>query len=523
MKVGYYNKPNLWTIGEVFERDNKRFVMLNESVVLEISPDDTLYNYIDKGRKVLLDGCEWYIFNNLKVEEDIIKALSNYQDKEKLDLTKLTDSKIDIEVFIFYDEDIKQVKTRLKQIKKEAQEEKTKELEETNETEKVNEFLKNWKDLQVIEDKEKRIENNILIDKKAKVKLVFTRKITELFNQEDLFETGYNRNAESFIKLDYQSIIGELEDRLNFYFKKEEESVEWIKRNPKRFTFKIYQLELKDIDDNKKEKVITKITGEKFLLNFSFVMKKGKCYPKYFINDIRIPKQKVSRALRKLASRYYGSNLLESASTYNTYLKNIKKYSQVQLELLEKGLSGKIDFDNAQVNVKVNVSNPDNDIWQIDLNKHSWKVHYSSVKHLNRRYVNDTLDFINTLVDAIGKQKQVEKVEDIAIDYLQKRRKEIEVFEKRAKKLWEDTITKYPDRILNQNGRIIVKGKLKTYELEVANDDVRVSTYPDHNYICIHSNTREGRELFIHDKLTQFALALMNDSNIGRERIHTLR
>jgi hypothetical protein len=237
-----------------------------------------------------------------------------------------------------------------------------------------------------------------------------------------------------------------------------------------------------------------------------------------------VPKAKVSRAIRRICYNYYGQTIIDVAQGYNKFLTDIKKYSQKQLDLLDNGIPMSVEYNNANLNFKLNITNPEQDIWQVELGKGKWKVNYSDIKTGNRLYCYDIYDVVNAITKLTGTEKTVEQTEDFVLEYLNNRRKEIEVFEKKAKDLWNDTVAKYPNKIIVKNGKIIVKGKLKTYELKSkGNNDVGVYTYPDGNYICIHANDKQGRDLYYHDKLTQFALALINDSNLGRERISTLR
>lgn len=520
----HYGNIRTWTINKVFEKDNIRYVMIDTDILLEITPDDNFYNYIDEGRKILRENNNWFIFVDLDIPDEIIKTFADYNDKDQINLEKITtQGNCGEEISLFYNEDIKKVEVRLREIKSEAKEENKKGLEQTKEIEKIDEYLKNYQNLNIIEDEQIRIENNVLTDKNEKIKVVFTRKIIDLFPEKELFkEVGYSRSAESFIKLDFKGLFGSLVDKFNFYYHDEEEAVAYYKINSKRFTFKVYKLEFDNEEMTKADSELDFANAkEKFLINFCFKIKKGKKYWKYFINDVRIPKNKIGRALNKIGCRYYGDNLESITRTYNTYLTNIKKYSQVQLDLLQEGINDKLEFDNAQIPIKVEVSNPENNVWQLELGNHIWQTDYACLKNATRRYGrSDVLDFINDLAKTINTNK-IEKLEDDIISFLQDKRKKIEVYEKKAKKLWEDTIKKYPQKILNVDNKIIIKGKLKTYKLEIVDDDVKVYTYPDNNYICIHAKTREGGDLFIHDKLVQFALALINDSNM-RENIYTL-
>lgn len=517
----------------VYQLDpNIRFTIIYNHL-LKISTENSVYNYIDKGRKVLHNNTfsyreedkeeKIYFFNDLDICERNLKLFDDFDNKRELKLKKiglLNES----HCYLVFKEDIDIVKEKIKAQREEERLEKEKErAEELAEKQKQNELQEKLKTITKdtkLEDGNIIIYSNYLIDKKQNIKIEFKKPIVELFNKNDVI-SDYADNPENFIQLSYDDIIGELCNL--FETGKYEEPIEtkfenFIKTDKKcLLDFKIYS-------HNPETK------EEKFITNFKIDTtkgKKGKIH--YRINSAQIPKQKIKFLLRFLRGRnrrYWeenNHNLIERYQELEKNIENFKYYSGTQLELLQ-GKEFTIYYKERQIPLFFDIKNPDRtrDNWQVIfgnliLNKTYTEVKkaYNGSKGYNSKHIAGQ---ISNICDSL----KTRELEDEIIKHLNIILEKIKQAEIKAKTLFMDFIEKNKTKIIPKDNFYLIKGKLKTYKIYVKNNEVKAETYPNGNYICINEAEKEGHQLVIWDKLLQFTMALLNDSKI-REEISTLQ
>jgi len=155
----------------------------------------------------------------------------------------------------------------------------------------------------------------------------------------------------------------------------------------------------------------------------------------------------------------------------------------------------------------------------VKFNNYQVVRNYTQVKDgLRNCYNGDIVSVIQQLSEELG-----DKIEDEVIAWVKTALDRRKQAEDKAKTLFLAFVEQNKARIIPKDDFYIVKGKLKNYKVAFKNDkDVGVWTYPNNNYICINAKDKRGYALVGYDKMLQFCLTLLNDSNI-REEISTLR
>jgi len=510
---------------------NTRFTIIEDNL-LRISNEHSIYNYIDKDRKVLVyrkynyidhnQEPNLYIFNDLDICERDLNLFNDFDTIRDLTLKKIGILN-GLTCYLVFKEDIKVVKERIKEQREEDKLEK-----EREKADKINDELKR-KELESklltinkdtkLEDKNIIIYKNYLIDKVQGIKIEFKKPIVDIIEKKYILHS-YRDSNEEFISLDYREIIEKIEKI--FETGKYEEPIEQkykevIKTNEK------YLLDFKIYSYNNETK------EEKFINSFKIDTDKGKTGKEHFlINKIQIPKQKIKFLLRFLRGR--GSHYWHRTDNENTigkYLKleqnieNFKYYSGTQLDLLQ-GKEFKVTYKDRKISLNFEIDNPDKDKdnWQVKFGNLTLNKTYTEVKEIYN-HSSYRSEHIAGQISGICECLKCEQLEDEIIKYLNVVLEKIRQAELKAKTLFIDFIEKNNTRIILKDNFYLIKGKLKTYKLCVEKSQVKVYTYPNEHYVCINEDSKEGHNLCIWDKLLQFAMALLNDSKI-REEINTL-
>ena len=520
--------------------ENTRLVILGK-ILYKINSNNSLYNFLDEGRIVFRSGRSYYFLNENNIEIKEVKLITDFfndyynrQDWEEFSrkfrvICEISNT--NTKIILVFKENIDEIKNYInyKKLKSEEkkEEEKREEEEEKKKERRKKKIFKEFLTLERIEDKDTIIEGNYFIDKQLGLKIEFDKKVKELFTKEELF-TEYNNthNENAFLLLDYKYFIEKLidiyrigKDETNIY-----EKVRKVENSIKKhlLCFKVYKYNV----ETKEEKFITKV-------NIENRIGKSKDYY-FFINDIKMPKVKVKFALEFISNSYYGYGynsyndddgnnayrIINRLENIETSLKQIKYYSGFQLELL-KGKTISIDYNGLEVNLNFEISNPDFefDNWIVKFNNYQVVRNYTQVKDgLRNCYNGDIVSVIQQLSEELG-----DKIEDEVIAWVKTALDRRKQAEDKAKTLFLAFVEQNKARIIPKDDFYIVKGKLKNYKVAFKNDkDVGVWTYPNNNYICINAKDKRGYALVGYDKMLQFCLTLLNDSNI-REEISTLR
>ncbi len=114
--------------------------------------------------------------------------------------------------------------------------------------------------------------------------------------------------------------------------------------------------------------------------------------------------------------------------------------------------------------------------------------------------------------------------EERLLQIIYRAREDAKLAEERSKKLLDETLRKYPDRIregtfdegdrghvMHMRNGYIVKGEKRNYF--IGEKGAMIYTYPEGCYVCI-VDEEEGRMLPSHDRLVSRMLLLMNDSRL---------
>jgi hypothetical protein len=313
---------------------NTRAVILG-GFLYKFNPDNPIYNYLDNGRAIYY-GKNCFIFNDLKVNKEDLKIVDNWQDNEdreinfkqiwELPITSRYDKSI--KIYLLFNEDIERIKTELyreEELKKheELEEEKErieKDLLDKEQEKQFKETIKNFMTLPKIEDRDIIIEGNYFIEKDKGLKIEFTKKVIDIFGKEDLIN-DYGYSSENFIRLSYKDFMQDL--ARDYYIGRNdtplEEKIKKLNLINKKYWlhFKVYTYNT----ENKTEEFLAEIKIENKHL-------KGKY--KFFINNVKIPKQKMNFALKFLGAenRYRDFNkeiLINRFKNLDTSLQQIKK------------------------------------------------------------------------------------------------------------------------------------------------------------------------------------------------------
>jgi len=509
----------------VKQLDQNTRVVIIGCYLYKFTPDNPIYNYIDNGRAIFCNDYNCFIFNDLDISRDDLIIVDKWQnDKREFYFRQIWETKCKdkyynsdniVKVYLLFKEDIEGIKTELyreEELRKHEEievrkERQIKNLEVKEQERKTKEMKSKYMTLSRIEDKDIIIEDNYFIEKNKGLKIIFDKKIIDIFNKEDLI-SDYGYNNEDFINLCYESFLRKLID-IYYIGKYETPLAEKInKLNKNLLHFKVYDYNLE-----------TKI--EEFLAEIKIENKFIKDKYKFCINGIKIPSGKMAFVFRFLGVSYsLNIEVLKNRlKNLNITLQQVKTYSGTQLELL-KGKYFKITYNNIEIPLQFEISNPDfsKENWQISFMGLKVSKTYNEIKQaVYYRNHSDIVNAITQISEFLGNNVE-DKIIDYVKIYIEKRKQA----EQKAKQLFLDFIEKNKSRVIPKDDFWIIKGKLKNYKLAFKNDnDVGVWTYPNNNYVCINERDKAGQELVGYDKLIQFALVLMNDSNL-REEVTTL-
>jgi hypothetical protein len=516
----------------VYQLDNNtRFTVIKDKL-LKIPAEHSIYNYIDIGRKVLVNERYTYknpnheeilyLFNDLDICERNLKLFDDFDNKREMNLKKIGVLN-NWHCYLVFKEDIDQVKNLIKAQKEEERLEKEKEnaedLEQKQKKAELEKYLKTVTKDTLLEDKDIIICNNYLIDKERGIKIEFKKPICEMY-KNDIIIRSYIE-TDNFLQLEYSDIMNELENL--FETGKYQDTIE---NKLKEFnkTYKKYLLDFKIYSYNRETK------EEKFIKEVKFTVDNGKTGKEhYYINDIQIPKQKIKFLIRFLrgsdrtgwSGDIHTNTLINRYSELEQNIENFKYYTGKQLDLLE-GKDFTVYYKEKEIELHFEIKNPTRKIdnWQVKFGDLVLEKTYAQVKQMYSSY-NHKSEHIAGQISSICESLSAVELEDKIIKHLNLVLEKIKQAEIKAKTLFTDFIEKNKTKIIPKDNFYLVKGKLKTYKLGIEKNEAKVWTYPNNNYVCINESDKEGHNLCIWDKLLQFAMALINDSKI-REEISTL-
>lgn len=502
---------------------NTRTVILG-NILYKFTPDNPLYNYLDNGRAIYVNNHICCIFNDLNISQEELIIVDNWlYNKRAITFKKIWELTIEknyykensINFYLLFKEDIEKIKTELyreKELEKheeleQEKERQIKDLEEKAQERKIAEMKENYMILSRIEDSNIIIEDNYFIEKDKELKIVFDKKIIDIFTKEDIINY-YNYNKNIFIALSYNNFIRDL--RNAYYQGKYETSlIEKMKKLNKNWLhFKVYNYNI----ETKTEEFLVEIKIENKFIKDKY---------QFFINGIKIPDKKMSDVFNFFNENYYIKiDIIKNRlKNINIYLEQIKNYSGTQLKILQ-GKDFEIVYDDVKIPLHFEVTNIkfDKNNWQINFNGYKVTKTYKEIKEaLYYTPYNDVINATARFSEFLGKEIE-DKILDCVKVYIEKRNQA----KQKAKQLFLDFVEKNKTKIIPKDNFWIVKGKLKNYKIAFKkDDDVGAWTYPNNNYVCINEKDKAGQELVGYDKLIQFALALMNDSKM-REEISTL-
>jgi hypothetical protein len=505
---------------KVFQYNPDTRLVYLDSDLYMVSSNEPIYNYLDSGRAVIFKGKRSYydpdnltifFFNDLIVTDIEVVGFEDYRDKDSMQLKRLADSDR-IKAYLIYQEDLDKIKTRLAVIREEEekikQSEKQEEIKGNEEEEKLESLIRQYDKMTLLEDKETIINGNFFIDKEAGIKVEFKDKVVNLFEKGELVrDRAY---AGKFIEISYGDFCNKLE---NVYRvgKWETPIADKLKTlNKKLLNFKVYVYN----KETKEETFLKEIKIENLSSD------KGK--PRYKINKVKMPIQKMRNAIEFIRGGRWGRHDLETIRerliNIEDNLEKIRLYSGTQLELLQ-GKTIDIKLNGLQIPINFNFIAENKDTWQIKLDTFSVTRDYTSVKNAFNNLCGGGLNAVSRICDTLKAGKELE---DILIGriqgYVEKRR----IAEERAETLFNEFLDKNKTRVFKKEAGYIVKGKLKNYLVKMKDsENVGVWSYPANEYVCINEKTKEGQYLCRFDKLLQFCMVMLNDGNL-REQIHTI-
>jgi hypothetical protein len=501
----------------VYQYDpNTRFFYL-KTILYSVTSDEQIYNYLDTGRAVSVYSSNhynridsFYIYNDLIIADKEIIDFEGYNDKKNLDLKVL--GEIDNQmVYVIFNEDLTKIKSRLAEIRTQEEQirlsESTEEINNTQEQEKLISLIRQYDKMTLLEDTGAIIKDNYFIDKQNGFKVEFKDKVVNLFEKDDLVLEPNSYSGSNFINIDFPHFLHILE-KIYQQGKYEEDFIKKAKHiNKKIFHFKIYSYD-------------TETKAEVFLKTIKIennVNEKGKL--RFKINGIKIPIQKMSRAIGFIRPQSDKNATIEKITNLEKYLEQIRLYSGTQLELLS-GKTIEIRLNGITIPIHFNIMAEDKDNWHISIDDFSIRKNYTSVKDAFHYLSGGGLSAISKICDTL---QAGEKLENILIGRVKGFVEKRKLAEERAENLFIEFLEKNKTKVFKKEGGYIVKGKLKNYIVKMKDEDnVGVWSYPGNDYICINERTKNGNYLCKHDKLLQFCITMLND-NLMREEIHTIR
>ena len=504
------------------DNDTRGFYL--DNIFYIVDTKEPIYNFLDTGRALncrLRDrygdtrGRDIYIFNDLLIPEDKVKDFEDFRKKEDLGLKKLYEESDIIKVFLVFNEDFLKIES---EVTRHRAEEKAEQLERTK-AEAMDLEVKKNREIAIrdifktgqIEDEDTIIKDNYIIDKVAGFKIVFNDKIVKIFTSDDMFRS-YNRYNDGFIEMDFNTIFEKLQRIYNIGKYEEPLENKLKEANKNLFNFKIYSYDIETktevfLTEIKIKNIIKEELGEEDKLRF-------------MINGVKIPKQKISRAFYYLKGGY-GINRetrINRFTNLDNELEAIKLFSGKQLELLA-GKTIDIKVNDTNIPLHFEIKYKDKETWIIKFGDYSMEREYSKVKEAFQYLCGGNLTAISRICHTLQAGQELEDlvIAELKI-FLEKRR----IAEARAESLFIEFIARNKTRVFKKDDGYIVKGKLKNYKVAIKDDgEAGVWTYPENNYVCINEKTKAGRELCRWDKLLQFSIAMLNDSQLKQE-IHTI-
>ena len=506
----------------VFQFDGNTRLFYLDDILYWVTSEETMYNYLDTGRAVSLsnnrtyddtDKHKFYIYNDLIITDKQIIDFEDYKDKKSLTLKNLAE--IDNQgVYLIFNEDLGKIKHRLEEIEVEEKQiensTKEEEVKGNEEEEKLLSLIRQYDKMTLLEDKDTIIKDNYFIDKQAGLKVEFKDKVVKLFPKDDLITEHLNHNH-IFITISYRDFLCKLETiyKLGKWEEPIEKKLQGL--NKKWLNFKIYSYNA----ETKEEKFLKEIKIEN---NHS---DKGK--PRFKINGIKMPIQKMSNALEFIGGCRYGNSerttIIERLSNLENYLEKIRLFSGKQLDLLE-GKTLEIQLNGIRIPIHFNIMAEDKEHWTVSIDDFSVDRNYKDIKDTFRWLRGGGLTAISGICDTL---KAGEQLENLLIGRVKGYVKARELAENKADNLLKEFLAKNTSRVFVREGGFVVKGKLKNYIIKAKNDeDVGVWSYPGNEYICINEKNKSGQYLCKSDKLLQFIMVMLND-NLVRDEIHTIR
>jgi len=503
---------------KVFQLDKDTRVFYLGRVLYSVNTADQIYNYLDTDRAVKFDTGYHYsesepqeakiwIFNDLIITDKDIEAFEDYSDKEHLNLKQLAKTDTE-EIYLVYAEDIKKINAEIEVLKKRREEEiqadKQEEIKNKKEKEEILKNLKNYDKLAKIEDNNCIISGNYFIDKESGIKIEFTDNIVKLFKEEDIL-SRYNIEIDNFIRLNFYEFLYKLEQQYEISLYKESLEERLTKFNKKLLNFKVYSYDL----ETKEEKFLKEITIKN-------IHKEEKI--RFEVNDIKMPKQKMSKLFQFLRGNHQPEVLKERIINFEKYAEQIKIYSGIQLKLLE-GKTIDLSIDDIRVPIHFNIIAEDKENWKISLENFTVSKTYNDIRKSFYHTSGGSLEAISRICESLNADS---KLEEIIINIIKSYKEKRRLAEERAEKLFTEFLDKNKGKVFKKDNGYIVKGKLKNYLVKMKDkENAGVWSYPNNEYICINEKTRAGQYLCKYDKLLQFCIAMLNDGNLKQE-IYTL-
>jgi hypothetical protein len=206
---------------QVKQLDNNTRAVILGGYLYKFNPDNPLYNYLDNGRAIYYSSDICFIFNDLDIKREDLSIVNIWQHKKHKEITfkqiwDIHETKRygnqDTKVYLLFKDDIERIKAEVLREEEESRLEKTRQNKERAEQEKldkkkekeISEMKKSFMTLPKIEDRDIIIENNYFIEKNKGLKIVFDKKIVNIFDKDDLF-SDYGNSDDTFIRLDYRN------------------------------------------------------------------------------------------------------------------------------------------------------------------------------------------------------------------------------------------------------------------------------------------------------------------------------
>ena len=478
-KLDFDMRNEIFQIVYVFERNNKRFLVLRSSDggkirIICVDFLNRKYNYCDRGR-IFVDNI--FFTEDIKPEDlsnELFQKIINEFEREDnivlIDKNRLNELKRKFNVVIERERKEEEIKNKYVEMVRK----KLKKLGEKNSL-----IINNMK------ISRHKIEYDGMVLGCEKIDLV--EEIVRFYYYEDEGQFDFNTLFERFI----------------------EEIDRYIENSRSRW--------------RDEELPITVTIGKVYIEISEKVNKNGSVF--YLLNNIRINRSEIKDCLTRAIC-------FDNVEDYNKFLKDVSKCSLAIRNILSNGILVKVKNDvygyhsqwdmpeiflrlkfrregkyNYLINggVKLRVKNTSHMIKKLEKKQPSWSY--------NKMTLTEFIQYIRKFFDIDNKTLKI-----IIKDAL----KEYEEAEKKAKKLLEETvkIVGAKRKTVTYMGSTlkgyVIEGVKKTY---FVSDDLKVFEYPSMNGICI---VDRGIDTVVNtDKLVSRLLALKNDKFVAEE-INTL-